>query len=92
MAENVMNQFHRAWDALDQLANEPLAKLNPAIGPHPAFAKLDQALADAQNSPPLGEADGSVDPELWTMMRGLRVSLENAACLYRNAREKSFES
>ena len=42
--------------------------VNVALLEH-ALHELDRVVGEAQNGPPLGMADGSLDPEEWTQLR-----------------------
>lgn len=70
-----MTQRERALDALVRI-NDAIAGVAAPL--QSALRDLRTVLGHAQNAPPLGVADGSIDEELWTKLRDHADNLERA--------------
>lgn len=59
-------------------AKQAVGRLTKNLEDDEAMADLEEVLGEAQNSPPQGAADGSIEPEVWNALGGLRDDLAEA--------------
>lgn len=82
-----MNQKERARLLIDKILEDPLNADHQD--------ELKELLGEAQNKPPQGQADGSIDSDLWYILGGIttaghafRDRLRNALEMYEQGKAK----
>lgn len=75
-----MTQRTRIWSCIGRIADRPMSSFAGDTSPVPEMllGALEQVLAEAQNRPPLGASDGTVDEKLWTLARDFLDSYRKA--------------